>query len=166
MAVTRCGEAGLTTASAVDPLFDIGDARPGDAAAAIIVVDHERYLLQQRSMKSGIYFPGYWGLFGGAAEVGETFEDALKREIAEELAYAVDSVSYFTDMTFDFSYMGCGRITRRFYVIEMTRQDFLACRLGEGSNLDTFSPGEMFRKIDIVPYDAFAIWMHATRQKP
>lgn len=68
-------------------------------------------------------------------------------------------------MTFDFSFVGFGRITRRFFAIEMTMRDFLACRLGEGANFDAFRPSEMFRKIDIVPYDAFAIWMHAMRPR-
>ena len=41
---------------------------PKDAVAALIVLDDGRYLMQQRDDIPGIFYPGYWGLFGGAIE--------------------------------------------------------------------------------------------------
>ena len=35
--------------------------------------------------------------------------------------------------------------------------------LGEGSDLRTFSAKEILAMPRVVPYDAFAIWLHATR---
>ncbi len=35
------------------------------------------------------FYPGYWGCFGGHIEDGETPEEALKRELVEELEYKV-----------------------------------------------------------------------------
>ncbi|MGL4611066.1 MAG: NUDIX domain-containing protein [Trueperaceae bacterium] len=46
-------------------------------------------LLQQRDDKPNIAFPGYWGLFGGGVEKGETLEEAFDREVWEELEYHV-----------------------------------------------------------------------------
>ena len=57
--------------------------------AALIVLDDGRYLMQQRDDIQGIFYPGYWGLFGGAMEPGETAVEALVREVAEETGLIV-----------------------------------------------------------------------------
>lgn len=43
-----------------------------------------RYLLVKMSPHRGV-FPGQWGLPGGGVEDDETIEDALRREVREEL---------------------------------------------------------------------------------
>ena len=45
-------------------------------------------LLQQRDHALGILYPGCWTIFGGAVEQGETFDEAIRREIREELDVA------------------------------------------------------------------------------
>ena len=42
-------------------------------------------LLQQRDHAPGILYPGCWTIFGGAVEPGETWDEAIHREIKEEL---------------------------------------------------------------------------------
>lgn len=46
-------------------------------------------LLQQRDEKPGLAFPGCWTLFGGRVEPGETPDEAMRRELMEELEIAV-----------------------------------------------------------------------------
>ncbi len=46
-----------------------------------------KVLMQLRDMKEGIHFPGCWGFFGGSIDVGETPEEASKRELFEEIGY-------------------------------------------------------------------------------
>src|SRR5262249_59560855 len=68
-----------------DPRLDLSaPLRPGNAVAAIIVVEGQ-YLLQLRDAKPGIFFPAHWGCFGGGVDPGETVEQALVRELEEEL---------------------------------------------------------------------------------
>ena len=70
-----------------------------DAVAAVLVLDDGRYLMQLRDDKPGVIYPGHVGLFGGAVEPGENFEDAMSRELMEELDYRFEGLNYFTKMT-------------------------------------------------------------------
>ena len=49
-----------------------------------IIVKDNKYLLQLRDNKKNIFFPNFWGLFGGRLDKDETFENALIRELKEE----------------------------------------------------------------------------------
>jgi len=62
-----------------------GRLKPADAVVAIITVDAERYLMQLRAQKPGIFCPGHRGLFGGAIDEGEDQVETLRRELEEEL---------------------------------------------------------------------------------
>lgn len=46
-------------------------------------------LLQQRDEKPGLAFPGCWTLFGGRVEPGESPDEAMARELMEELEIRV-----------------------------------------------------------------------------
>jgi 8-oxo-dGTP diphosphatase len=54
-------------------------------AAIILENDEGQFLLYLRDNKPGIPFPGHWDLIGGHVEAGETPEEALVREVKEEL---------------------------------------------------------------------------------
>ncbi|MEB3158830.1 MAG: NUDIX hydrolase [Synechococcus sp.] len=47
----------------------------------------DRWLLQLRDDIDGIVFPGTWGLFGGHLDPGETPEQAVRRELLEEISW-------------------------------------------------------------------------------
>lgn len=53
---------------------------------AILLNDAGEVLLQQRDDTPGLRYAGQWTLFGGAVEAGETFDEAIRRELVEELA--------------------------------------------------------------------------------
>jgi 8-oxo-dGTP diphosphatase len=55
--------------------------------AVLILYDGRGRILLQHRTKDAPTFPDYWGLFGGGIEHGETPEQAVEREILEELAY-------------------------------------------------------------------------------
>jgi 8-oxo-dGTP diphosphatase len=52
---------------------------------AIPVNADGKILLQQRDDRPDLRFPGYWVTFGGAVEDGETPDEAIRRELLEEI---------------------------------------------------------------------------------
>ena len=141
------------------------DLVPSDAVVGLIVIDEERYLMQLRSQKPGIFYPGHWGLFGGAVDDGEHADAALVRELREELGVEAVEARYFTEFSFDFGFCGRGRVWRRYYRIALTASDAEKMVLGEGSAMRAFTASEILSLPRLVPYDAFAIWLDATQRK-
>lgn len=138
---------------------------PANAVVGLIVIDDQRYLMQLRSQKSGIFYPGHWGLFGGAVDDGEDADQALQRELQEELAIEVSGARYFTEFSFDFGFCGHGRVWRRYYKISITASMTKKMVLGEGSDMQAFTARDILSLPRLVPYDAFAIWLDATQRK-
>ncbi len=152
-----------------DYLFD-DDTRmyPGSAAAAILITPDNRYLLQLRDSKRGIFFPGHWGCFGGAIEHGDaSVKTGLLRELREEIGLNLDAdnLTFFTNYTFDMNFCGAGVIFRTFYETPLSHMQLRQLRLGEGSDFRTFTAREALLSLKLTPYDEFAIWMHASRQR-
>jgi 8-oxo-dGTP pyrophosphatase MutT (NUDIX family) len=143
--------------------FAGGEARlrPSNAAVALILVDGQNYLMQLRDQKSGIFYPGHWGLFGGAVDAGESAEGTLRRELREELGLAINSIRYFTELTFDFDFAGLGRLWRRVFEVPLDGSAVAGLTLGEGTAMRVFSAREILTSPRVVPYDALAIWLHA-----
>jgi 8-oxo-dGTP pyrophosphatase MutT (NUDIX family) len=138
-----------------------GQLRPANAAVALIVLGGANYLMQLRDQKSGIFYPGHWGLFGGAVDLGESPERTLRRELQEELSLTIRSMRYFTEFTFDFEFSGLGRFTRCFFEVPLESSALSSLTLGEGSEMRIFSAHEILTNPRVVPFDAFAIWLHA-----
>ena len=151
-----------------DPRLDrVTPLNPANAVAAIIVVK-DTYLLQLRDRKRGIFFPNQWGCFGGAVEPGEAIEQALTRELHEELGLDVASMPfrYFTRFDFDLAFAGLQSIWRYFYEIELARGDLDPLQLQEGSGMALFSIDQIVTgAIAITPYDSFALWFHINRNR-
>lgn len=135
--------------------------RPGNAAAAVIVLDDGRYLLQLRDNKEGVFFPGHWGLFGGGVEEGEQPVDALRRELKEELGLTVDELQPLTRFEFDLTPMGLSRFYRDFFEVHLPVAIMPSLQLGEGAAFKAFTRDEILDLPRLTPYDAHALWFHA-----
>ena len=64
-------------------------------AAIIFENDKGELLLYLRDNKPGIPFPLHWDLFGGHVEEGEMPEEALVREVNEELGIELTDYKFF-----------------------------------------------------------------------
>ena len=63
-------------------------------AAAIIKNKDEKFLFYLRDNKPSIPYPNCWSLLGGHVEGDETLEEALRREIKEEIEYELPDISF------------------------------------------------------------------------
>ena len=98
--------------------------------------DH-KYLLQLRDSDPTIPYPDTWAFFGGEVDEGESFEEALKRELEEELSWCPDRLICLTKST---NKKASLNIT--FYMVhcEAPKESLI---LGEGQDMDWFTLEEV-----------------------
>lgn len=72
----------------------IQEMRERVVATLVLYNDKKQILLQHRS-EDAPRWPGYWALFGGGVEGNETVEEALRRELLEEIGYEVKNPRIF-----------------------------------------------------------------------
>lgn len=56
-----------------------------EVVGAVLLNEQGEVLLQQRDEKPTLRYSGYWTFFGGAVEAGESPDEAIERELREEL---------------------------------------------------------------------------------
>ena len=66
-----------------------------EIAAIILENSNGEFLLALRDNKSWIPFPNHWDLIGGHVEEGETPEEALIREVKEELDIVLTEYTFW-----------------------------------------------------------------------
>lgn len=86
-------------------------------AAIILENNSGEFLLYLRDNKPGIPFPDHWDLIGGHVEDGETPEEALVREVKEELDLDLKEYAFYRkyecltgDAYENIKYIYCGKI--------------------------------------------------------
>ena len=137
--------------------------RVSNAVAAIIVVDRERYLMQLRDDLPGIWYPGHWGLFGGAVDAGEDEISALRRELAEELELELQAATLFVRFDFDLTPMGLARYWRAYYEVAIGAAECARLVLREGAEMRALTGEDALSLPRLSPYDSFALFMHHRR---
>ncbi|MDR0659357.1 MAG: NUDIX domain-containing protein [Prevotellaceae bacterium] len=63
-----------------------------DYVVGALVIDNKGRIFVQRRTPNRKLFPGCWDIVGGHVEVGETLEEALRREIQEETGWVLFEV--------------------------------------------------------------------------
>jgi 8-oxo-dGTP pyrophosphatase MutT (NUDIX family) len=64
---------------------------PRRCAGAVIIDDNGRIFIQRRAPTQTL-FPNAWDIVGGHLEPGESFHDALRREVTEETGWQLSHV--------------------------------------------------------------------------
>jgi NAD+ diphosphatase len=76
---------------------------PAAAVAGVVVDEQGRMVVLVRGKEPG---KGKWDLPGGFADPGETVEDALRREVREEIGLEVTAMRYLGSWPNVYEYMG------------------------------------------------------------
>lgn len=108
---------------------------PQNQVAIAILYRDNKFLMQLRDDIPGIAYPGHWAFFGGHIEPNEAPEDALKRELLEEIGYVPDSPSFF-------SYYSDNKVLRHVYHAPLT-VELNQLILGEGWDMGLLTPEEI-----------------------
>ena len=99
-----------------------------------IILKRKKYLLQLRDNKKNIFFPNYWGLFGGRLHMGEKYENCIRREIKEEINLNIKVVKkILCKLQYDWF-----NKERDLNYYECFTKDFSDMKLFEGKNLNFF----------------------------
>ena len=79
----------------------VDDPRPPvDVAVGVLIAPDGRFLLTSRP--PGKVYAGYWEFPGGKLEVGESVQQALTRELHEELGISIGTVHPWQTELFDY----------------------------------------------------------------
>ncbi len=74
--------------------------QPVDVAVGVLIGTDQRFLLTSRP--AGKVFAGHWEFPGGKVEAGESIEQALRRELQEELGITIGAVQRWREQLFDY----------------------------------------------------------------
>jgi 8-oxo-dGTP diphosphatase len=100
----------------------------------------DSYLLQLRDFNASIIYPGHWGAFGGALEEGESPENAISRELIEEIGYAPEVFNFFRQ-----SYKDIDKLNIYMFYSEM-KISASELNLMEGTDLGMFTREDILTK--------------------
>jgi 8-oxo-dGTP pyrophosphatase MutT (NUDIX family) len=142
-----------------------GPLRASSAVAAIIVVEGSGYLMQLRDDIPQIWYPGHWGLFGGAVDPGEDEITALRRELHEEIELELAAATLFARFDFDLAPMGLERYSRAYYEVRIDAATRERLVLQEGAEMGVFGGDEALSMRPLSPYDGFALFLHHHRTR-
>ncbi len=146
-------------------LTDENPLQTCDAVAAIIMVEDGRYLMQLRDDIPRIFYPGFWGCFGGAVTSGEEPVAALRRELREELEFELRDCHKILSLDFDLGGINGKKHYRHYYLATTTQAESGRFVLHEGAAMRLFTPAEIFALTNLTPYDAFALWIYTARAR-
>ena len=121
-----------------------------------IIFVNGKYLVQLRDNKKNIFFPGFWGVFGGLVEKGEKLSQALVREIKEETGLTVKVTKMIISNGFKVLSFEQKR-QRVFYECKIVGKNKIILR--EGKKYRFISYNEL-KTLNVVPLDFAAINYH------
>jgi 8-oxo-dGTP pyrophosphatase MutT (NUDIX family) len=160
-----CRALGAPRVTAASFLSSKQALRMAHAVAALLVLEDGRYILQLRDDLPQIWYPGHWGLFGGAIDNGEDELTALRRELKEELELEVGEAHLFTTFRYDLAPLGLDKYIRSYFVVPVSLAAWERVVVHEGSDARALTGEQALSLPRISPYDAFALFLHYQRHR-
>ena len=139
-----------------------GSRRITDAVCAIIRrADDNKILVQRRDDRANVPFRNLRGFFGGSIENSETDEEALIRELNEELRIEIKPghAKYICRFDLDLSPVLLRKCYRVYFDLAIPRSSLNLAVLGEGQAMEYLSEAEALKPGFLVPYDSYVLWL-------
>lgn len=124
-----------------------------------LLVDARGWLLLQERDEHALVAPQQWGLVGGHLEDGESWEEALRRELFEETGLAVEGLELWFDEVVQHSPKVSSHLADRWQIwAGRTAAGDADVRLGEGRQIVFVDP-ERIRSgdLDLAPSAAYVL---------
>jgi mutator protein MutT len=116
------------------------------ASSGAFVIYRGKILLLKRDNNPKIPNPNKWAIIGGGVEKGESFDEALVREIREEIGISPKNYQLL-----GFLKMKSDQVQRAIYLVRLNKGESKKIKLGdEGQELRWFKPHEI-ANINAVP---------------
>lgn len=136
--------------------------KPDRFAAALLLDEHGRYLMQIRDDAPHILHPGALGLFGGGIEAGEAAEAAVRRELDEEIGFVPDDLGHWRTLWVPVRRSGRVRTAR----VEVFAGSVAAARVPEldqreGAGRLLIGPRSLLLEAKVAPSARLAVGLHA-----
>lgn len=139
---------------AIAPLDPAPDAETdARAVTAVLLTEDGRFLLQLRDDIPGILLPGHWACFGGHVDPGESREDALRRELWEELRFTVGETQWFFESVYSLPRSFRRRVRVTWFVVPLALADIPHLDQQEGSDMALFTLEQALALPKISPLD-------------
>ena len=132
-----------------------------ESVGALIVVDEERYLLQLRDDHPAVRMGGYWGLFGGGLEAGESPDEALRRELMEELLLCNVASRHVGQAVFNVPELSFVNHRMFYFAVHLRSSEVERLELREGAHLRAFELQELFRQPKVTPWAMLGVCLHS-----
>jgi 8-oxo-dGTP pyrophosphatase MutT (NUDIX family)/GNAT superfamily N-acetyltransferase len=112
------------------------------SVGAILVNARGEILLQQRDNKPGLLYAGCWSTFGGAVEADETPDEAVRRELREEIELE-PALTLWQTFTHEYVYQGQPTLVEQYVYYGAVDRDSHEIALNEGQALGFFSRDDL-----------------------
>ena len=129
-----------------------------------ILIYKKNFLLQKRDNFNFIRLPSFWGCFGGEKKKNETYVNAIKREIYEEINLKIDFKKHIT--TIYAKNTQDNEILKRYYFVKiLNTKDVNKIQLNEGQKYAFFNIEKIINLKKIVEIDLLMITSLANLNK-
>ena len=129
--------------------------------SAVIHTPDSRYLMQLRDNKLGLPLRDHWAFFGGEVEPGEAPDQAVLREIEEELTYRPSNCCWFHEAVYVLPRHHKHIVRKAYYAIQIAPKEVASMVQREGADLRLMSVAEILALQRVAPWDVSVVLLHA-----
>ena len=124
-------------------------------SVAAIIFHKNKYLFQKRDNKKRIFYPNFYGLFGGERNKNEKPIETMRREFFEEISLKFVKINHLITIKLNspiFNPKKASIFKRHVFICELPRDFRKQIKLNEGQNLKFININKV-NKINIAPFD-------------